>query len=91
MHTEHKTTADVILPESPACPLNVVLGGTPLLGRLTGIGRYTYELARALDASQIIDDLKLWGDLNFLDAGMLKRDDRIGEGPAGLADKKNPR
>ena len=65
MHTEHKTTADVILPESPACPLNVVLGGTPLLGRLTGIGRYTYELARALVASQIVDDLKLWGDLSL--------------------------
>ena len=89
MHTEHKTTADVILPESPACPLNVVLGGTPLLGRLTGIGRYTYELARALVASQIVDDLKLWGDLSFLDAGMLKRGDPTSETPAGLADKKN--
>ena len=89
MHTEHRTTADVTLPESPACPLNVVLGGAPLLGRLTGIGRYTYELARALVASQIVDDLKLWGDLSFLDAGMLKRDDPTSEGPAGLADKKN--
>ena len=68
MHTEHKTTADVILPESPACPLNVVLGGTPLLGRLTGIGRYTYELASALVASQIVDDLKLWGDVRYVKA-----------------------
>ena len=83
MHTEYRPANDVIVPESPADPLNVVLGGAPLLGRLTGIGRYTYELARALVASQIVDDLKLWGDLSFLDAGMLKRDD-----PKGLTDKK---
>ena len=88
MHTEYKTIADVILPESPACQLNVVLGGAPLLGRLTGIGRYTHELARALVASQIVDDLKLWGDLSFLDAGVLERDDPTDKGPAGLADKK---
>jgi glycosyltransferase involved in cell wall biosynthesis len=88
MHTEYRTAADVIVPESPVGPLNVVLGGTPLLGRLTGIGRYTYELARALVASQIVDDLRLWGDLSFLDAGILKRDDPSGEDPAGLADKK---
>jgi glycosyltransferase involved in cell wall biosynthesis len=88
MHTEYRTAADVIVPESPVGPLNVVLGGTPLLGRLTGIGRYTYELARALAASQIVDDLRLWGDLSFLDAGILKRDDPSGEDPAGLADKK---
>lgn len=88
MHTEHRTAADVILPESPAGPLNVVLGGAPLLGRLTGIGRYTCELARALVASQIVDDLKLWGDLRFLDAGILEREDPGGEGPKGLAEKK---
>ena len=88
MHTEYRTGADVIVPESPAGPLNVVLGGAPLLGRLTGIGRYTYELARALIASQIVDDLKLWGDLKFLNADILKRDDPSGEDPTGLADKK---
>ncbi len=88
MHIEHRTATNVIVPESPADPLNVVLGGAPLLGRLTGIGRYTYELARALVASQIVDDLKLWGDLRFLDAGRLKRDDPNGEVPTGLADKK---
>jgi glycosyltransferase involved in cell wall biosynthesis len=76
-----------MVPESPAGPLNVVLGGAPLLGRLTGIGRYTYELARALVASQIIDDLRLWGDLRFLDAGILKRDGPTREDPTGLADK----
>ncbi len=88
MHTEHRPATDVIVPECPAGPLNVVLGGAPLLGRLTGIGRYTYELARALVASQIVDDLKLWGDLSFLDAGVLKRDDPSGEDAKGLADKK---
>ena len=88
MHTEHRPAADVILPENPAGPLNVVLGGTPLLARLTGIGRYTYELARALVASQIVDDLKLWGDLSFLDARILNRDNPSDEDPADLADKK---
>ena len=89
MPTEHRTAADVIVHESAAGPLNVVLGGAPLLGRLTGIGRYTYELARALVASQIVDDLRLWGDLRFLDAGrILKRDDPTGEHPAGLGDNK---
>lgn len=88
MPTGHRTAADVMVPESAAGPLNVVLGGAPLLGRLTGIGRYTYELARALVASQIVDDLRLWGDLRFLDAGILKRDDPTGEDPAGLGDKK---
>ena len=88
MHTEYRPATDVIVPECPAGPLNVVLGGAPLLGRLTGIGRYTYELARALVASQIVNDLKLWGDLSFLDAGVLKRDDPSGEDAKGLADKK---
>ena len=88
MHTGYRTATNVIVPESPVDPLNVVLGGAPLLGRLTGIGRYTYELARALVASQIVDDLKLWGDLRFLDAGRLKRDDPSGEVPSGLTDKK---
>ena len=88
MPTEHRTAADVMVPESPAGPLNVVLGGAPLLGRLTGIGRYTYELARALVASQIVDDLRLWGDLSFLDARILKRDGPTGGDPTGLADKK---
>ena len=88
MHTEYRPAADVTVPDSPAGPLNVVLGGAPLLGRLTGIGRYTYELARALVASQIVDDLKLWGDLSFLDTGMLKRDDPTGDDPTGLTDKK---
>ena len=88
MHTEYRPAADVTVPESPAGPLNVVLGGAPLLGRLTGIGRYTYELARALVASQIVDDLKLWGDLSFLDAGMLERDDPSGDDPKGLTDRK---
>ena len=51
--------------ESSIDPLNVVLGGTPLLGRLTGIGRYTLELAKALIDSQVVDDLRLWGDVGF--------------------------
>ena len=87
MATEHRTAANVMVPESPDGPLNVVLGGAPLLGRVTGIGRYTYELARALVASQIVDDLRLWGDLRFLDPGILKRDGPTGEEPTGLADK----
>ena len=88
MPTEHRTVADVMAPESPAGPLNVVLGGAPLLGRLTGIGRYTYELARALVASQIVDDLRLWGDLRFLDARILKLDGSTAEDPTGLGGKK---
>ena len=89
MPTEQRTAADVIVDERPTGSLNVVLGGAPLLGRLTGIGRYTYELARALVASKIVDDLRLWGDLRFLDAGrILKRDDPTGEHPAGLGDNK---
>ena len=88
MLTEKIVAADVILPERPTGPLNVVLGGVPLLGRLTGIGRYTHELARALLASQIVDDLRLWGDLGFLNASVLRRDYPTSEDPAGSGDKK---
>ena len=52
----------------------VILGGTPLLGRLTGIGRYTTQLARSLVERQVVADLKLWGDFDFLRLAILLED-----------------
>ena len=46
---------------------SVVMGGTPLLGHLTGIGHYTRQLGHALYAQGLLEDLKLWGDIGFLD------------------------
>ena len=73
MSAENTPDSGVTAFESSIDPLNVVLGGTPLLGRLTGIGRYTLELAKALIDSQVVDDLRLWGDVGFLGDAALKR------------------
>ena len=43
------------------------MGGTPLLGHLTGIGHYTRQLGHALQTQGLLEDLKLWGDIGFLD------------------------
>ena len=45
---------------------NVILGGVPLLGKLTGIGHYTRQLAVAIQKNQLVGDFKLWGDIGFL-------------------------
>ncbi len=73
MSAENTSDSGVTALEGSIDPLNVVLGGTPLLGRLTGIGRYTLELAKALIDSQVVDDLRLWGDVGFLGDAALKR------------------
>jgi alpha-1,3-rhamnosyl/mannosyltransferase len=43
------------------------MGGTPLLGHLTGIGHYTRQLGHALQTQGLLEDLKLWGDIGFID------------------------
>ena len=52
---------------------NLILGGAPLLGDLTGIGYYTRHLAEALVEQQLLSDLKLWGDLGFLSDDVINR------------------
>ena len=49
-------------------PLRLIMGGTPLLGRLTGIGHYTRQLLTALQTNQLLAELKLWGDVTFMDS-----------------------
>lgn len=46
--------------------MKVILNVEPIRFPLTGIGRYTYELARALRASGSIDELKLFSTTRFL-------------------------
>ena len=45
----------------------VIIGGTPLLGKLTGIGHYTRQLVGALQTHQLASQLRLWGDISFID------------------------
>ena len=47
-------------------PIRVIIGGTPLLGRLTGIGHYTRQLVTALQTQNLLGELKLWGDVSFM-------------------------
>ena len=61
----------------PSSAAKVILGGTPLLGTLTGIGNYTRQLASALVRCQLVSDLKLFGDIGFLNISLL---DRLNEG-----------
>ena len=51
---------------SSALP-NVIIGGTPLLGKLTGIGHYTRQLVGTLQTHQLVSQLRLWGDISFID------------------------
>ena len=51
---------------SSALP-KVIIGGTPLLGKLTGIGHYTRQLVGALQTNQLVSQLRLWGDISFID------------------------
>ena len=60
--------ADLSSNRSSASALpNVIIGGLPLLGRLTGIGHYTRQLVSALHAHQLVSRLRLWGDVSFID------------------------
>ncbi|WP_169293440.1 glycosyltransferase family 1 protein [Advenella sp. EE-W14] len=46
--------------------MKVILNVEPIRFPLTGIGRYTYELAKALQMSVCIDELKLFSTTRFL-------------------------
>ena len=48
-------------------PMRAIVGGTPLLGQLTGIGHYTRQLVTALQTQHLLEELKLWGDVSFID------------------------
>ena len=73
--------ADLISGQSsgPALP-NVIIGGTPLLGRLTGIGHYTRQLVSALHGYQLVSRLRLWGDISFIDDAAVLMNETIGVG-----------
>ena len=66
--TEAPNTADLGSHQvsSSALP-KVIIGGTPLLGKLTGIGHYTRQLVTALQTHQLLSQLRLWGDVSFID------------------------
>ena len=51
----------------PSTLPKVIVGGTPLLGQLTGIGHYTRQLTAALIEQDLVAELKLWGDASFID------------------------
>lgn len=77
--TEEPDTADLISDQSSASALpNVIIGGTPLLGRLTGIGHYTRQLVSALHRYQLVSRLRLWGDISFIDDDAVLTDETIG-------------
>lgn len=73
--------------DSPALP-NIIMGGTSLLGDLTGIGHYTRELTGALVSQQLLGDLKLWGDVSFLDAELVSRVPQKSPAPAGASPQR---
>lgn len=85
--------ADLMSDQSSASALpNVIIGGTPLLGRLTGIGHYTRQLVSALHGYQLVSRLRLWGDISFIDDAAVLTNETIGAdaetvaGDAGNAD-----
>ena len=51
----------------PSTLPKVIVGGTPLLGQLTGIGHYTRQLTSALIEQDLVAELKLWGDASFIE------------------------
>lgn len=73
--------ADLISDQPSASALpNVIIGGTPLLGRLTGIGHYTRQLVSALHGYQLVSRLRLWGDISFIDDAAVLTNETIGAG-----------
>ena len=72
--------------DSTSLPL-IIVGGAPLLGQLTGIGHYTRQLISALREHELIADLKVWGDVDFIDpaiellTGQASSDTRAGAPP----------
>ena len=65
---EAPNTADLRShPLSSSALPKVIIGGTPLLGELTGIGHYTRQLVTALQTHQLVSQLRLWGDVSFID------------------------
>ena len=54
--------------EKPVSLTRAIIGGTPLLGQLTGIGHYTRQLVTALQAHELLAELKLWADVSFIDS-----------------------
>ena len=50
----------------PSTLPKVIVGGTPLLRQLTGIGHYTRQLTGALIEQDLVAELKLWGDASFI-------------------------
>ena len=51
--------------------IKAIIGGTPLLGQLTGIGHYTRQLVTALQTQHLLEELKLWGDVSFIDPAIV--------------------
>lgn len=79
--------ADLSSNRSSASALpNVIIGGLPLLGRLTGIGHYTRQLVSALHAHQLVSRLRLWGDVSFIDDAAVLTDATIGTGTGADAE-----
>ena len=73
--------ADLNSNQSSASALpSVIVGGLPLLGRLTGIGHYTRQLVSALHAHQLVSRLRLWGDVSFIDDAAVLTDAHVGVG-----------
>ena len=73
--------ADLNSNQSRASALpNVIIGGLPLLGRLTGIGHYTRQLVSALHAHRLVSRLRLWGDVSFIDDAAVLTDVTTGAG-----------
>ena len=72
MKTDYKKVGNYSgLTESLSLP-RVIMGGAPLLGRLTGIGHYTRQLAAALQEHSLVADLQLWSGLGFLDDSFIQ-------------------
>jgi glycosyltransferase involved in cell wall biosynthesis len=58
----------------------VIMGGAPLLGRLTGIGHYTRQLAAALREHCLVAELQLWSGLGFLDDSYIQLSEEVNRG-----------
>ena len=70
-------------------PIRAILGGTPLLGQLTGIGHYTRQLVTALQSQNLLEELKLWGDVSFIDPATALRSSPSGSG-VGSIENESP-
>ncbi|MDA9677873.1 glycosyltransferase family 4 protein [bacterium] len=87
MKTDHqKGGNDSGVAESLSLP-RVIMGGAPLLGRLTGIGHYTRQLAVALQEHGLLADLQLWSGLRFLDESFTQLSEEANRGSAAAGSR----